>query len=349
MFYNNPKFQKFTFNFFRKITNYEKRVHLINVDFEKPWWFILWQQKWLVLINFINQIGTGIIVAFIPLWLAEVFKTGDFKNFTYLVFALVFFRIISFGLFYFDPILRLQTLKSIEYSASKFFLNVDPVFHSTRSTGQIVAKVTRGSGSFEGLIDLVQFQILNNIGGMIGVVVAFASYDFLISVYVFAYLFLIVFLTTAAFLLRSRMFRKLRIKTEDKAKAVTLEVLQQAQYIRAIYASKEVFQKVTKLQFITTYVTSILWRMAGYIITICQIIFVLSMLHIGYLLMQSKGSQILLLSLMVSYYQIGMSIQFIGNTVSQIFNRFEDISDLFNFIRGFGKQTFPVLEENIKL
>jgi hypothetical protein len=196
------------------------------------------------------------------------------------------------------------------------------------------------------LIDLVQFQVLNNIGGIIGVVVAFASYNFLMSVYVFFYLSLIVFLTTAAFLLRSKMFRKLRIKTEDKAKAITLEVLQQAQYIRAIYASKEVFQKVTKLQFITTYVTAILWRIAGYIITICQIIFVLSMLHIGFLLMQTKDSQIVLLSLIVSYYQVGMSIQFIGNTVSQIFNRFEDISDLYEFIRNFGSQTFPVLEED---
>lgn len=344
MFYNNPTIQKATFNFFKRITKFENRIILLNVDFEKPWWYILWQQKWMVLINFINQIGTGIIFAFVPLWLASVFNTGDFNNFIYLILVLVLFRIISFGLFYFDPLLRLQTMKSIEFSSSKFFLNVDPIYHSTRSTGQIVAKVTRGAAAYEGLIDLVQFQILNNIGGIIGVVAAFASYNLLLSVYVFLYLFLIVFLTTAAFLLRSKMFRKLRIKTEDKAKAITLEILQQAQYIRAIYASKEVFQKVTKLQFNTTYITATLWRIAAYILTSCQVLFVLSMLHIGFILIQTKDSPIVLLSLMVSYYQVGMSIQFIGNTISQIFNRFEDIDDLFEFIRGFGKQTFPVLE-----
>jgi hypothetical protein len=43
-------FQSRYYNFFAKLYNYKNRIKLQPIDFTKPWWAIVWQQKAVMLI-----------------------------------------------------------------------------------------------------------------------------------------------------------------------------------------------------------------------------------------------------------------------------------------------------------
>jgi ABC-type multidrug transport system fused ATPase/permease subunit len=302
-----------------------------------------------VFLSILNVFIFSSIATLTPFLLAQIFTTGNITNLINLILALIFFRFINLILFYYDPVLRLQTSRSIENSASKFFLTVDPIHHTFRSSGQILAKSARGSNAFDTLLDLLTFEILNIIGMIIGMLVAFSTVNPVLAFWVFIVLIFISAFNIFLFISRAKLFKPFRIKAEDLSKAAYLETLQQTSYIRAVFGTTEQLKKVTKLQLKSIATAGIIWRLSGYIVTVCQIILLVSVIPISSVLLnQANLDKTIALSLVLSYIQVLNRINFLGNNLGRLISAFEDINDLFDFIRGFGKQTFPVLEaENI--
>ncbi len=351
MFWNDKKTQSAIFNFLIKNMKYDQHMNLIQIDFQKPWWDLFLKQKGLVLLCSLNIVVLSIISTLAPFWLAQVFVSNNVSSLIVLISALIFSRVLNFGLFYFDPLFRIQSIKSIENSANNFFLAVDPIFHTLRSTGQIVAKVTRGSNSIDSLVDILQFSLLSTLGSIIGVIVAFLNVDFFYAIWVGLFLFFLIGFNAFSFVLRTKLFKKLRIQTDDASKAASLEILQQAQYIRAVFASKEQFHKVSKLQRIAMFTHATFWRVAAYITSSTQIMFLFSLMLVSiWLVKRTDIDKVITVALLLSYYQIGDKIQAVGNSVSRSIQALEDVTDFYDFMRNFGTQTFPVLDsENLKL
>lgn len=67
---------------------------------------------------------------------------------------------------------------SISYNANRYFLTVDPVNHSTRSSGKIIAKVVRGSESVEDFLDFIIYDILSALVRFITVIAVLFYYHF---------------------------------------------------------------------------------------------------------------------------------------------------------------------------
>ena len=345
MFWDDLQTQEKYFNFFKKLFKFEGRMRLVTVDFTKPWWHLLWQQRGVVALNVLNVLIYSIMATLSPLLLAQVFITGNVLNLVILISVLILIRFVNFILFYFDPILRLQSSKSIENSATNFFLTVDPINHSLRSTGQIVSKVGRGSNSFDTLLDILSFDLLNILGMIIGVVIAFWQINSMLALLVGFMIFCISSLNWFLFLARTKLFRKHRIKDDDLSKAISLETLQQTQYIRAVFGTTEQYDKVQKSQLKSIATAAVNWRLAGYIVTASLILFHLSLLLVSILLLQQSSiDKAIALSLILSYFQVGNRLNFVGQSLGRVMNSIEDVNDLFEFIRNFGKQTYPVLE-----
>ena len=345
MFWDDRQTQEKYFNFFKQLFKFDKKMKLIEVDFSKPWWFLLWQQKEVVALNMLNVFLYSIIASLAPLLLAQIFITGNISNLIWLILGLVIVKIVNYILFFYDPIMRLQSAKSIENSATKYFLTVDPVHHSLRSSGQILSKVARGSGGIDLLIDIISFNLLSLFGMIIGLTIAFWQVSVVLALIALVFMISIVLFSIAMFIVRSKLLRKVRIENEDKSKALNLETLQQVSYIRAVFGTKEQLAKVDRFQFKAMYTSAIVWEFGGTVVTLSQILFLFSMIVIGFILLtQINLDKTIAVSLLLSYYQIQAQISFVGNSFGRAINSLEDINDLYDFIRRFGKQSYPVLE-----
>jgi len=349
MFWDDRQTQEKYFNFFRKLFKYDQTMGFVVVDFNKPWWYLLWQQKVVVALNVLNVLIYSIIATLSPILLAQIFVSRNIWNLVMLIFGLILIRFVNFALFYFDPVLRLQSSKSIENSATNFFLTVDPINHSLRSTGQIVSKVGRGSNGFDTFLDILSFDLLNLFGMIIGVIIAFCQINTFYALLVAFLIGFVSFINWFLFMARTRLFRKHRILSDDASKAISLETLQQTQYIRAVFGTTEQSAKVQKSQFNAMVTAAVNWRMAGYIVSFSQVVFLLSLLLVCVLLIQLPGlDTTIALALILSYFQVGNRLNFVGQSFGRVVNSIDDIKDLFEFIRDFGKQSYPVLETSVQ-
>jgi ABC-type multidrug transport system fused ATPase/permease subunit len=66
---------------------------------------------------------------------------------------------------------------SIHYNAHQYFLTVDPIAHSTRSSGKIIAKISRVVDAYEDFMDILLINILQVVIGTVAIVVALVGID----------------------------------------------------------------------------------------------------------------------------------------------------------------------------
>jgi hypothetical protein len=343
------KYKRLTEEDFNKLTSwfgYNRRMKLQDVDFYKPWWYIFWQQKWLVLINILNQAYSNTFLAIIPVAISYSFQQRSLFYFVLCTMGLLIFRISSHALFYFDPMLRTQIAQSMIFSANKFFLQTDPINHSSRSSGQIIAKINRGANSMENFVGIMSFELISLFFGMIATVGIFSSFGLVYGVVVFVSLSALVIFNIFAFLFK-KQFEHLLIKYDDDAQSVNIETLNQVQFIRSVFGSNEQLLKMRRKNFLNMYTDATSWRISGYIITFTQIIFFLSLGMIGYLMLgESNYDPVITSSLIISYFYTGSRFYFFGHNIKQLIKSYVSITDLFKFIRNFGKQSYPVVSED---
>ncbi len=341
---NKSKFSEQFFAQVVKVFKYNKRMKLVEIDFSKPWWDLLVQQKRLVFINILNQLFGNVILALAPVAVAYAIERQDVKLFLLIILVIALSRLLAHIMYYFDPILRIQSSQSITYSANKFFLTTDPINHSNRSSGEIISKINRASTGIESLLGLVTLEFLSLGFTIISTVWIFWNFNYIYGLVVLGSLSFIIFFNIICFYYRSKI-QKIIIKYEDKAQTINVETLQQTHYIRSGFATPEQAGKMFSANTKRMYLEASSWRLAGYIISTTQFLFFISLAILGYLIITNKDVNVVIAaSLLVSYFNIGNQIYFIGYSVNQLIKHYIGITDLYSFIRNFGKQTYPVLE-----
>lgn len=139
-----------------------------------------------------------------------------------------------------------------------------------------------------------------------------------------------------------------QIKQDDKLKAVSVETLQQAAHIRSTFASNEQLNKIIALSHRLAQTLATHWFTSIFSSLFIRAVFVISFIIIGVLTIQSVQNNTinstLAVSILISYLSSSAQILNIGRSVEIFTDRVVRISDLFEFIQGFGKQTYPVLE-----
>lgn len=239
MFYNNPKFQEKFYNFVDRTEKFDKRMKLLPVDFKKPWWDIIFRQKKIALLVFSTQLIWTIFDSVFPILIGFAALKLDLTLFLVIMVARMLFTWGYNYMFSKNTLFQIQTMNSVELAANEFFLTVDPLFHTTKSSGQIVSKINRGSSAYEDLLDLVSFELLGILTSLITIIITMFTFNFQIGLIALSFLSAIVTFNISAQIYRTKIFQPQKIIAVDKFKVNSLETLLQAPFIRAIFASNE--------------------------------------------------------------------------------------------------------------
>ena len=129
MFYNNPKTQEKIYNFVEKAEKLESKMQILPVDFDKPWWDIIWRQKASVIRVVIAQIVLSVFDSIFPILIGYAILRLDLSLFLVIMFLKMFLTGGYNFIARMNTIFQIQTMSSIEHSANLHFLSVDPIFH----------------------------------------------------------------------------------------------------------------------------------------------------------------------------------------------------------------------------
>lgn len=337
---------------FEKLFGFEKRVKILPVDFAKPWWQIIWDQKFKLVLSIFLSVLDFAFYGLVPIIAGYIITSGNYTFIVYFVIAGILVNLLGPLQFYIYCLLEIQSMYSVSVQANKFFLTVDPLAHSTRSSGQIISKVGRGSDSFENILDIFNYELLWIFTGVFTTIIAMTSFDSNIGLIALFAIILVGILSVASRFWLTPITTREYIKKEDAFKAVGVETLAQVAHIRSSFASNEqkdvLEEKTTKLMItgMTTWFSGVLLNM------VIRSIYFSTVLLIGWLLLESvRQNQIPLaiaIGLFISYVNGSSLINRLGRTVERFTDRVAKADDLFTFIRSFGKQTYPVLEGDQK-
>lgn len=325
-----------------------KTMNLIDVDFQKPWWWILTQLKFKIIFLWTVGSANGIFWILFPILIVKCLESGNFNNFIYLIIARIGVLILSLIPYRFEPEVFMQLHWSVSTSATKFFLSVDPLNHSTRSTGTIISKTQRGKDSFGDFLAIITWEMLPMIISFMTVIIVFLSVDIWLGLASLMSLLGCITLTVFFQWLNSNFTRKVWIDLEDKTKAFGVENLQQMQFIRSTFAT--IPQLNTQIAMTKQVMSKnrAIWLTYIWFYHIPLIAYFISISWIGYIVFTKIGNNSLSLAagtgLMGTYFLGSNNISEFGEKAKRLTEKVTDIRDLWDFIRGFGKQTYPVLE-----
>jgi hypothetical protein len=138
------------------------------------------------------------------------------------------------------------------------------------------------------------------------------------------------------------------IKRDDEFKATNVETLAQVSHIRSSFASDLQDQRIQNRVKRLMSVQATSWSSSVMTQTIIRILYITGLGVVGtQILSQVQNGQldtVIAISLIIAFASGQNNIVRIGRMVEKFGERVSRIQDLYEFIRGFGKQTFPVLQ-----
>lgn len=358
MFKLSSEFKERYYNFIYKYFNLEKDIKLLPVDFNKPWYQILLDQKWNLGLQIILEFVQSVFSSLTPVILGFALFNSKIEYLYYFAIVYIILEIFNRVVIRYFSILIMQSKNSVAFSAYQYFLSVDPIYHTTKSSGQIISKIQKTTSDLEMLISAIVEVLLPTIIGFATVVITIATFDYRLGIVGTISFILITAVNGGLNFINAEIFKKKNIAAEDKAKADSVETLQQNALIRASFASNEQLQKVRKSTLKSMIIESVSRQTFGVTRTLTRIIYAISTLLIGLIIYNLTSTNEINagigISLLLAYFNGSSQILRLGDLIRNIIQIISRQEDLFDFIRQFGVQTYPVLEgdkidENVAL
>jgi ABC-type multidrug transport system fused ATPase/permease subunit len=350
LFWKNPNFNDLYFNFLDRVFNFEKRIKLFDVDFAKPWYVNLLKKKYRYLFIMLSELSYNIFEPLVPIGFGIAISQQKYEYILYIGFAFIFFEIFNSLAVYVNILTNAEVQGSISVGAQEFFLTVDPIYHSTKSSGSILSKIQAGGGrDFIMMINSIFFNVLPIITSYITVTVTLVYFNGYLGIIATVFFIIITILTSFFRYINSSALSKKWINARDKYASVSTENLVQNALIRSSFATIEIMEKTKKLA-ISSIITRSIMFMGGITVTlISRILYTISILIIGYgildLVQNNTISPVIGTTIIITYMSGSRQVLRIGETIGDITESIANVNDLFTFITSFGKQTFPVLPE----
>ena len=213
-----------------------------------------------------------------------------------------------------------------------------------------MAKISRGSTSYEDILDIIGSELLGIIVSMVTITITMFAFSPQLGIVSLLFLSIIATFNVLAEIYRTIIFQPKRIIAEDMFKAVSVETLIQAPFIRAIFAANEQATKLKKMISNAMIKEGNSWQAGTYVSVCTRLSYIISIVTMGsVVLLQAKNGLFeptLAVSIILAYVSGTQEILWIGDKAKRLTTALSNINDLFDFIRGFGKQTFPVLDED---
>jgi ABC-type multidrug transport system fused ATPase/permease subunit len=334
-----------------KIFGFKGKLKIIPVDFYKPWWNIFLQQKLRFVITLINQACLHSFLTLIPLFLVQILnqKRLDWMWAFIAIWILSnIFLWLTMWLVH-TPLVN-QSIQSVYYSAVEFFLKVDPIFHANRSSGTIIAKVTRGSEVLQDLVDIFTLDFIRTFINLFTTIIAFFFIRPVFAVITAINFVIVAFISSIFRWYVTKLTTQKAIEADDNKKTVGVETLSANNFIRASFATPEQTKKVSKVSLWAAEAGSFLEAMHIAADQIVRIIHIILFGLFGSILLieVQKGLEpVVAVGIILIYWNSSRDMWSLGTLVQKATIKTRQITDLFEYIRNFGKQSYPVLDSDL--
>jgi ATP-binding cassette, subfamily B, bacterial PglK len=345
---NKNKFADFYHDLIYKFFNRFDGAKILPIDFQKPWWDIIWQQKYTIGFSVSFFTFQSILITLNPILFGYLLTAGHFEWILYLIGFWLFMSVFQIWITYLFDLATIRTILSVEFAAHKYFLTVDPIFHTTRASGQILNKINKACGAYDPIFEIFTFSILNATFGLITVVSAISFVDLKLGIITGICLAVMVVFSSWTEVVRNNIFESKSILIDDKLKSTLLENLAQNSMIRSSFATdlqlnKTLFDSAgvfrsTIASWNASSLNNILRRVIFWFFTSYLCFELFNMIKIG------KMDAVVGAGLLVTYFAAYNSMAHIGGQIKNFLQSKTRITDLWKFINEFGVQTFPVLE-----
>ncbi|MEM1312359.1 MAG: ABC transporter transmembrane domain-containing protein [Patescibacteria group bacterium] len=333
-----------------RLYNFRNQVNLVNVDFNKPWWKILLQQKFVFAFTLVAEVIQGAYQALTPIIIGYAFINGRVEYVYGFFLGYVLLELLNRQNLKKYLLMTLEMSRSIKVSANTYFLTVDPIFHSTKSSGKIISKIDRASGNIQDAMNSLVGGIVPILSRFLTVVVAVSTLNWLLAVISISSFIIILSFQYFSLRLNLKIFHKEMISKRDRLSAVNIENLQQNSLIRSVFASNEQNKKMIEVARESSLAKANYYFTNGVITTLVRMIYITSvtliMLVIYNLVEQGSIETNFAIAFIISYLSGSGQIMRLGQIIQNFSDKIAGINDLFKFIRTFGKQTYPVLEDD---
>jgi len=334
-----------------KITNLDKKEYLAKIDFTKPWWAVFLKEKLTLCIILSGRIIATTVITLLPLFIKSAITSQKYSSFLFLLMIWVCSESWRYVTVYIYSVHISRIISGLKYSAYKFFLTVDPIYHFMRVSGKLFAKIERCSKGYDKFIDTAVYDLLPIIVGMVTVIISFFTLHFMLGVLSLVFLLFITFLNVSMVLFNSLAFEKRLIKSDDSVKASSMESLMRIELVRSAFATNELNRNVRARNSYGMAVFGTYWVTFFTAMVITRFVYALSVCSLGaYIIMLVKSGTISIesgIAFLATYVHGTYHSMKIGKRMQKIIQSVTRIKDLFSFARKFGKQTFPVLKEDI--
>jgi len=250
----------------------------------------------------------------------------------------------------FNFVQLILSTQSIQYYANQLLLKIDPIFHTTRATGKIIAKIDRAQDSYRDVIEIGIHELLFTFVGATTALVAFIKFDWKLGLITAACIIILLTAGIISYVLNNKAFIHHYIKSDDKVKNTGLENLAQISLIRSTFAGNEANRRlrhytkksiyIERASWCSFYLLNMLMRMLYFATLFVIVLYLLKLISSG------QTTAIMATTVVITYFRGTHDITKVGRRVYGLVNHIDRIKDLFSFLQTFGKQTFPVLGES---
>jgi ATP-binding cassette, subfamily B, bacterial len=325
-------------------------IKIFNINFEKPWWSIITQQKFLLYSTIIGEIIYSSFKPLVFILFGFVITQKKLSYFIYLFALWAIIYVIAFLCKIAASFLKTQCIHSIYFNAHKWFLQVDPIAHANRSSGTILSKIERAARSYEDFNEAIFVDIIQVFAGVVVSLISIFWYHAILGCISIVFLITILVINIAFSQQVIIPCEKKFIQSDDKVKSINVETLTQINLIRTCFASEEIRKKTKKRTYKALKKEWDLFFLFNFLYNFLRFFYLINITIIGYVIFNSiiKGTleQTLGILLFFSYIRGTYDLIKIEHPIRHITRSITRIKDLFSYINNFGKQTFPVLPEN---
>jgi ABC-type multidrug transport system fused ATPase/permease subunit len=315
---------------------------LIVTDFDftrSPVWN-LQKYKWRLITWIMFFVVINVTASIVSYWVPAIFVTKRYFELGF-VFGIVIFRVIFDVIFSKFFILAIDNMGAdIKRSAINCLIKVDPIYHSTKSSGEVISKVSRASESVFGWLDNMMVTPIRFGVSFIFVVGGALQVDMRLGLIFLCVLPITLFLNTFLTLMNNKNLLTRSMKIEDKTTQTMIDILTQFGIIRSTFSTDIIGNKYNSLLNKATYYNALRWRVWQLLIlTVNVITYLIIGGVIWYLFPSLNLSNPLLIGVIISLFAFLNDIWSLGLSVKDCLEAHQKINNLFIFIRGFGKQS----------
>lgn len=336
-------------DFFYALFNRTKFRALIPISFDEPWWKLLAYQRVRLFLTLVPLIIARVASMLAPLVLAAIIQRGSphwlivFFVVWVVIMAIDYVGDLSFTLLS-------ESTWSVQFYAYQLLVRIDPIFHATRDTGTVVAKIDRAVHSYHKILETGVYELTFTIVSVLTGIFSVWAVDTKIGLVALGLNVVIIVLSIGAYLINNDAFFASWVTADDRFKSVALENISQVGLIRSTFAGNEAMRRLRLNVSKLVSIDRASWGSFLLTNTIMRLLYFAALCVVcAFLIIASTQGHITALTataLVLTYFRGTYDVTKVGRYAYWFVTDIGRIKDLFEFLRGFGRQTFPVLSES---